>query len=641
MSTRRLSLPRSVIFAALLLRLAFTALPAGATSSLMVRGVDAGDYPRVTLSVSVPAEVVGESSEPPDYTVIENGERAEVLSVSPAESDATQEIVLLVDSSGSMKGRPLTDAKLAAMRFISALPEPAKVAIVGFGSKPYVSSGFTSDRSTLASAISNLRTSGETAVYDALRMAARMKPSEPGQKINRTIVLISDGGDSTSITTLNEAVRSVTSQSMPVLVVAVQSPDFNPRPLETVARKSGGRLSSVGATADLSEYLESLAHEIGQSWIVEFRSNRPATKDLEIDVTANTREGRASAGLTIPNPMYVLRLPYDESVLAVQDANPLILITSIFLLFAAVVLGLLAAFTAAGRRASALEGMRYYDQNDAGAVGGPDDNMSAVSARIVGAVEVVAGRRGYVGALAPLLSRADVQMRPSEYITLHVLFVVLSGFILQLLTHNLAVAALGVVGAALGPLMYLRHKADKRREGFDEQLPDVLNLMAGGLRTGWGLQQAIDLVVSEGSKPASDEFRRAQIETRLGVPLDRALRSIAERIESEQFDWVCTAVAIQREVGGNLAEVLDNVARSIRDRASLKRQVAALSAEGRISAWILIALPFVVIGGLLVINPQYIVTATRTPMGIAMGALMVVLLTAGFVWIRIVSRIEY
>jgi len=166
-------------------------------------------------------------------------------------------------------------------------------------------------------------------------------------------------------------------------------------------------------------------------------------------------------------------------------------------------------------------------------------------------------------------------------------------------------------------------------------------LLAGGLRTGWGLQQAIDLVVTEGDKPAADEFRRVQIEARLGVPIETSLQSMADRLDSDMFRWVVSAVAIQREVGGNLAEVLDNVAKSVRDRDALYRQVAALTAEGRMSAIILTALPFVVAGGMFFVSPDYIRTGLSSPLGLPVIGLAVVLLIIGVLWLRAVSRIEY
>ena len=127
--------------------------------------------------------------------------------------------------------------------------------------------------------------------------------------------------------------------------------------------------------------------------------------------------------------------------------------------------------------------------------------------------------------------------------------------------------------------------------------------MAGSLRAGWGLQQSVDLVVEQMAPPVSDEFKRAQTEIRLGRPVEDALETVAVRTQSDDFMWAVTAIGIQRDVGGNLAEVLDVVAATIRDRMALRRQISALTAEGRLSAWVLLILPFVLVTVALLREP--------------------------------------
>ncbi|MHB8050818.1 MAG: type II secretion system F family protein, partial [Coriobacteriia bacterium] len=172
------------------------------------------------------------------------------------------------------------------------------------------------------------------------------------------------------------------------------------------------------------------------------------------------------------------------------------------------------------------------------------------------------------------------------------------------------------------------------------QLPDVLNLIAGALRAGWGLQQSVDLVVEQMAPPVSTEFARAQTEVRLGRPVEEALETVARRTRSEDFSWAVTAIGIQRDVGGNLAEVLDLVAATIRDRGALKRQIAGLTAEGRLSAWILLLLPFVLIGLLMVVNPSYIAALFSTGPGLVMLVIGGVLLLTGALWLRSIVTIE-
>ena len=146
---------------------------------------------------------------------------------------------------------------------------------------------------------------------------------------------------------------------------------------------------------------------------------------------------------------------------------------------------------------------------------------------------------------------------------------------------NLVIGLLFLALGAVGPWVYLGFRRTRRRKAFNAALPDTLQLMSGSLAAGLSLAQSIDTIVREGTEPVASEFKRVLVETRLGVPLEDALEGVAERFESKDFEWVVMAINIQRQVGGNLAELLDTVAATMREREYLRRQVASLSAEGQ------------------------------------------------------------
>jgi tight adherence protein B len=171
-------------------------------------------------------------------------------------------------------------------------------------------------------------------------------------------------------------------------------------------------------------------------------------------------------------------------------------------------------------------------------------------------------------------------------------------------------------------------------------MPDVLNLLAGSMRAGWGLLQSVGIVVKEMGAPAGPEFGRVVTETRLGLPLEEALQRMADRVESDDFTWAVTAISIQREVGGNLAEVLDLVAETIRERSGLRGQIKMLTGEGRLSAGILTALPFVEAAVLWVLNPSYFGKLFSSPVGIAAGGVALLMVVVGSVWLRRIATIE-
>lgn len=213
------------------------------------------------------------------------------------------------------------------------------------------------------------------------------------------------------------------------------------------------------------------------------------------------------------------------------------------------------------------------------------------------------------------------------------------------LLHGAALLTLAgaVVGLLLGlyaPSFVLRFLAKRRGTKFERQLPDVLTLVASSLSTGFSLLQALDAVAHDAADPAAKEFARAVAETRIGSDVDEALERMAARMESTNMGWTAMAVRIQRQVGGNLAETLRTTATTLREREGLYRHVRALSAEGRLSAYILIALPIGIFLLTLQSNPDYISLLWSNVLGIAMMAFGVLAMVAGIFWMRKVVNVE-
>ncbi|MFF1251029.1 type II secretion system F family protein [Pseudarthrobacter sp. NPDC058329] len=175
--------------------------------------------------------------------------------------------------------------------------------------------------------------------------------------------------------------------------------------------------------------------------------------------------------------------------------------------------------------------------------------------------------------------------------------------------------------------------ASRRKSKFDEQLPDTLQMLTGGMRAGHSLLRAIDGTARESDAPMSEELARIVNETRIGRDLGESMNDVAGRTSSEDFAWIAQAIEIHREVGGDLAEVLDHVAETIRDRNQIRRQVKALSAEGRMSAAVLMGLPVVLFFALILINGQYAKTFISTVPGYLMLGAVAVMLTAGGFWL--------
>jgi tight adherence protein B len=257
------------------------------------------------------------------------------------------------------------------------------------------------------------------------------------------------------------------------------------------------------------------------------------------------------------------------------------------------------------------------------------------------AEKALEGREGLVTTLEARLEAAGLSLKPAEWLLAHLAIAFLSGVLGLLLSSGSIVWAL--VGLALGamlPWVYLSFKRSRRVKAFKHGLADTLQLMSGSLSAGLSLAQAVDTVVREGQDPIAGEFRRALVEARLGVELEDAMDGVADRMESIDFHWVVMAIRIQREVGGNLAELLSNVAATIREREYLERQVLALSAEGRLSVWILGGLPPGFMAYLLVANPAYLEPLISTMLGYIMLGVMAVLLVVGILWMKKLVKVD-
>ena len=232
------------------------------------------------------------------------------------------------------------------------------------------------------------------------------------------------------------------------------------------------------------------------------------------------------------------------------------------------------------------------------------------------------------------LARADLKLRPAEYIAVMVISIIISGVIGFIISSSLIFAFIGMVVGAFLPRMYVKRQEKNRLKKFDNQLSDMLNLMVNGLRAGFSTLQAMEAVSRELPPPINEEFHRVVQEMQLGIMMEDALDHLLRRINSEDLDLVITAINVQREVGGNLAEILDSISFTIRERVRIKGEIQALTAQGRATAWVISAMPIALTALLFLINRSYIMQffnpETRS-CGIPIIVLAAVMIITGFV----------
>jgi len=303
---------------------------------------------------------------------------------------------------------------------------------------------------------------------------------------------------------------------------------------------------------------------------------------------------------------------------------------------ALIVVGIAAAFLAIWGRSARLP----IERRTRPGSGDPAGPLAAPAQRLVRTMERALNRAGRTAQLGAALDRAGLNTRPGDFLVMVVSGVLAAAAVGLIVSGTLAALVLALA-APLVAKMYVSFRSTRRRAAFADQLDDSLQLLAGNLRAGHSLLRAMDSVSREAEEPTSTEFSRLINETRVGRPLGDCLEDIAARMRSDDFTWVAQAIAIHREVGGDLAEVLDTVSQTIRERNQIRRQVKALSAEGRMSGYVLMALPIGVTGFLMMSNPGYLTKLTQSAIGWAMIGAAVTLMVVGGLWLRKVVSFKF
>jgi tight adherence protein B len=593
----------------------------------------------------------GVGIDPESVTVSIDGTEVEAFPepIGEASADIANVAVLTIDVSGSMAadGR-MEGAKQAATRFLESAPNNLEVGLVTFSEDVQVLVSPTPNRAEVQAAVDGLEPLEGTALYDGVLAAVR----EAGPEGARILLLLSDGADTRSDATVGEAEAAVAEAGVLLDAVALgPESDEASDALDRMAAAGSGRvLSAETSGAELQEAFAEILTTIASQVLVTAElppGEAGQTLPVQVRAEAGGEEFSTDFAITLGSDTVpqVGPVPITPSGGALPQAWLLAALAAVFVGLAVLVRVALAT-TTAGQSAQNrfLRRMSFYTISGRGPRRQETVTVLGTSAVARTAVEFagrVAERPSVESALLRRLDAAGVPIRPAEWIVVHAGIAMGSGLLLFLLTGASWVAlVIGLLLGSLLPFAYLIVKESRRKAAFATQLPDTLQLVAGSLAAGYSMPQAIDTVVREGEQPISAELNKTLVETRLGVPLEDALDSVAERMQSQDFAWVVMAVRIQREVGGNLAEVLRTVAETLRERDYLRRQVRSLSAEGRFSALILGLLPPLFALYLLVVRPEYLQLLYTDVLGIAMIVVALVLLAAGILWMRKIVNIE-
>lgn len=634
----------SVVCLALVLSLVFagTALAAD-PAPLVVRDLDISNYPKVSLTVSLPPEAAAATLSQKDFGLRENGRPIANFRLDPLNLEQRNlGIVLALDASGSMIGKPLFDAKDAARIFIDGMKDGDKVAIIAFSTTPRLAADFTGDKTALYEALNRIEADGDTALYDALYMAleatGRAKISQPN------IVVLSDGADTISGHTADQVIQAANAQKAAVYAVGLSTPEFNEAPLRDIAGRTQGRYSFAADSQVLATVYSGLSRELHNQYRLSYTSHSN-DGEIKLEIDARTPAGSLSATSGFKSPMPVKPVETSSPVVVNAADAPWFLpaIVAAVFLFWLFVIGVALSFF---RKRSVLDDQLKFYGEDAKNGGNRAEAREGILPdkpvfnRLVGVASAAAEKGGFAAELQTELEQAGLPLRASEFVFLHIAFTIGFAVITMLIFPGWLIRIIAVAVGSVIPFLFVRLKRNRRSARFHEQLPDTLDLLAGALKAGYSFLQAVDTVAQETTPPIKTEFQRLVAETRLGSPIELALDQMAERVNSTNIDWTVMAVKIQREVGGNLAEILEILADTVRQRDQVGRQIHALTAEGRLSAAILIVLPFALGGVMWFVNPGYLGTLFGSTMGLTMLGVAGVLMVIGMVWLKKIVTID-
>jgi tight adherence protein B len=606
-----------------------SALSAAASeeSGAEIAYIEARDGGVLQLLVSVPE---GAEIDLDEVNVTIDGKEAETTAtLDQVEIDIRRTAVLAIDTSNSMKGQRFAQAKAAAKAFLATVPDEFYVGIVTFDKDVETLLSPSRDREIANGVIDNLGLAKQTRLYDGVLAAVSLTGDE-GQ---RQVLVLSDGAD-TSKTELADVTSTIDDSGVLVDVVAIDQEGEAFAALETMAEAGGGGVISADPASLAQTFQDEAAALASQVLVTAKIPDSVLATEAEVTVTlpTGTETLTASAFTTIAEPQtQVVEQVFERSkglelpAWTMYAAVGMVGVGMIVLLMAAVPSGKpneLSAEAVVAR--SALGENRRATANQR-----PDREVALAQATDA-AAQMLRRNASLEGRISKRLEAAGSHVKAAEWVLLHLAIVIVAALLGFLIGGgNLILGFLFLLLGVVLPWVWLGFRKARRFKAFNAALPDTLQLMAGSLQAGLSLAQSVDTIVREGTEPVASEFKRVLVETRLGVSLEDALEGIGERFQSKDFGWVVMAIKIQREVGGNLAELLNTVADTMRERQYIRRQVAALAAEGKLSAWVLTGLPIMFMIYLLLTKRDYVWPMFTQPLGWLMLGGSVVLLSLG------------
>lgn len=608
-------------------------------TSIVVHRVDA-----TSPSTEVSAIASNYSLAPGDVKVIQNGEELAVNGVTTAQAAGrAQEVVVIVDTSQNLaQGNVFETAKRQLAEEVRGLPSGSSVSVVSAGDTAIVVQEMTADLNAAASEIEGLSLSTSAALFNSIDRGAAQFSAGSNDTV-RTMIIFSGSADVRSAITGNSARTAVLQRTAQVISIQHNGGEAA---LRNIVDAAGGVALTSDDPATVGDTISTAVAIGSDRLLVSFAGTSDATVRGDVTMTLGGQEISFSypGGIVTERKVALASQAIPERGGIAFFNGQIGLIVVLSLVFVAVGL---AAFTLGSLflgGESSLEGLlnRYSGEGD-GAALDEEENAIVQTALVKRAVEMsesFAEDRGFLVKVEEMLEKANLPLRAGEAMAIFVAGIFFSMFLGFIMLGGIIGAVIFAIVGGIVMIVGTNFRASRRMRKFEQQLPDTLQLLAGTLRAGYSLPQGLEAVSHEISDPMGFELRRVMTEARLGRELEDALGSAAERLNSPDFAWAVMAIGIQREVGGNLNELLMTVSDTMIARERLKGEVAALTAEGKMSAILLGGLPPGLGFVMWLMNPDYINQLFVTTLGNILLGLGTVAALVGFAWMKKVITIN-
>jgi tight adherence protein B len=554
---------------------AVAAGPNSAQQSIQLTPVLRVPFPERGYVVDLPKPTHLTSS---DVRVTENGVAVHPVTIAPVSTTGLRSgVVLAIDSSNSMQGKPYQSALAAAQTFLANRPKNERVGIVAFNSKEHVLEPLTLSQAKLQAALAHPPALAEgTHIFDGIDTS--LAALNQARISSGAIILLTDGSDVGSLTTLSAAVKRARAQHVRVFTVGLKSSAFDPKTLTAIASDTGGSFAVASSPRALNPIYAALGSRLANEYLLQYRS--PANENSNVVVRVSVA-GNGSQTTAYVSPKASGLPPYHRPF-----ETSFFLSTGSLLLLALVIAGIVVWVI----RKFAATAPAPVTARVAGFTGPATATPAKPSRERKLPARPAAPRRakGALSGLDRMLEIADIRISAAGLVALSIAGTVLAFIILVLISPVLFPLAFTV---PLIPRAVVRNKLKRVRYQFSEQLSSNLQVLASALRAGHSFTAALASVVEQSSDPSQRELRRAVSDEQLGMPIDEAIRRVAERMQSRDLEQVALVAELQRTTGGNVAEVLDVVVATIRDRQDVRRMIRTLTAQGRMARWILTGLP--------------------------------------------------